>query len=200
MKDGKVDFRVNTQEGIYAFKIYKIMMDENLAKLHTWEELAAGLGGDSLTWIHGPWMQATFDKVPGFEYTVVPIFGPKYKVWASGHSIYLTRANGEERTKAAWEFVLWLLKARNNGRWGQYAGHIPAVLEAQNYPPYAAMGTRAAFAEQAKLGFKFLSFHPLIWRWGDAINARIVDVINGVLTPEEAAAQAQAELEQIMRE
>jgi len=200
MKDGEVNFRVNTPDGIYAFRVYKIIMDENLGKLHTWEELAAGLGGDCLSWIHGPWMQATFDKVTGFEYTVVPIFGPRYKVWASGHSIYLTRANGDKRTRAAWEFTLWLLKPRNNGRWGQYAGHIPAVLEAQNYPPYAALATRAAFAKQAELGFKFLSFHELIWRWGDVINPRIVDVINGVLTPEEAAAQAQADLEAIMAE
>jgi ABC-type glycerol-3-phosphate transport system substrate-binding protein len=198
MKDGKVNFRVNTPDGVYAFKVYKTIVDENLGKAHTWEELAAGLGGDCLSWIHGPWMQATFDKVTGFEYTVVPIFGPRYKVWASGHSIYITKANGDERTKAAWQYILWLLKPKNNGRWGQYAGHIPAVLAAQNYPPYAALATRAAFAKQAELGFKMLSFHELIWRWGDVIQPRIVDVIQGTMTPEEAAAKAQADLEAIM--
>lgn len=200
MKDGEVDFRVNTPDGIYAFNVYKTIVDENLGKVHTWEELAAGLAGDSLTWIHGPWMQATFDKVTGFEYTVVPIFGPRYKVWASGHSLYLTRANGEKRTKAAWEFVLWALQPKYNGMWGQYAGHIPATLDAQNYPPYAAIPTRGKFVKQAELGFKFLSFHELIWRWGDQINPRIVDVIEGTMTPEEAAAKAQADLEAIMEE
>ncbi len=200
MKDGEVDFRVDSPEGIYAFNVYKTIVDENLGKVHTWEELAAGLAGDSLSWIHGPWMQATFDKVTGFEYSVVPIFGPRYKVWASGHSIYLTKANGDVRTGAAWEFAVWLLKPKNDGRWGQYAGHIPAVLEAQNYPPYAAIGARGMFAKQAELGFKFLSFHELIWRWGDVINPRIVDVMDGTLTPEQAAAQAQADLEAIMEE
>jgi len=56
------------------------------------------------------------------------------------------------------------------------------------------------FAKQAELGFKFLSFHELIWRWGDVINPRIVDVMDGTLTPEQAAAQAQADLEAIMEE
>lgn len=200
MKDGEVNFRVNTPDGIYAFSVYKTIVDENLGIPHTWEELAAGLAGDCLVWIHGPWMQATFDKVSGFEYTVVPIFGPRYKVWASGHSLYLTRANGDVRTEKAWEFVLWALTAKYDGMWGQYAGHIPALLAGQNYPPYAAIPTRSKFAKQAEIGFKMLSFHELIWRWGDEIQPRCVDVIEGTLTPEEAAAKAQAALEAVMEE
>lgn len=180
------------------------MMDEGLAAPHTWQELAYGLAMNTtnpvLAWIHGPWMQATFDLVPGFRYTVVAIFGgdSPYKVWTSGHIIGLTYGNTPERQRAAEIFAVWL--ALHAGPWGAYAGHIPAYKEGWSFPPYATNPHRAAFVEQARLGAKFLTLHPAIWQIGDRISAYIVDVINGVLSPEEAAQKAQQDALNILEQ
>jgi multiple sugar transport system substrate-binding protein len=193
---------ISSSDGVYAFKVYKIMMDEGLAYPHTWQELAYGLAMNTtypvLAWIHGPWMQATFDLVPGFRYAVVAIFGgdSPYKVWTSGHIIGLTYGNTPERQKAAEIFAVWLSK--HGGPWGAYAGHIPAYKEGWNFPPYANNPHRMGFVEQARLGAKFLTLHPAIWAIGDHINDHIVNVINGQETPEEAAQKTEQEVLEIL--
>jgi multiple sugar transport system substrate-binding protein len=192
------DFRINTPDGIAAFKFYETMVKENLAKPHAWAEMAASLGGDCLSNLNGTWMQATFDQIKGFQYTVVPLFGPDW-AWSQTHSIYLTRVNGDIRTNAAWEFVKWMDTATNNGTWGARAGHIPALLAAQDYPDYKNNPMRQLWKKQAQLGFKQLPIHPDEWKWLESIcAATAVKVIDGKETAEQAAADAQKQLDDLL--
>lgn len=191
---------LDSNDSVYIFQFWKRLVDEGICALHTWQELAWGLAMNTsnpvLTWIHGPWMQATFDKVPGFNYTVVPIFGGEgnpYRVWGSSHVFMLTYANSPERQRAAEEFVAWMIKPENNGRWGQYAGHIPAEIAAQHYPPYASIPQRQAFVKVAELGFRYVTFNAAIPVIGDRIQAHFAAVLQGQETPEDAAKAVQKE-------
>lgn len=195
------DFRVDSPEGVEAFEWYYTLGKENLAKAHTFEETAAALGGDCLSWLHGPWMQATFDKIEGFDYVVVPVFGQGtgYAVWGESHMIYLTRANTKERTEAAWEVIKWLYRPENNGKWGAIAGHIPTLKAAQEYPDYKNNPKRAIWAVQVKLGFKHPPVHPDQQKWLNLMATHASDAFEGKKKPEEAASAAQADLEELAK-
>jgi multiple sugar transport system substrate-binding protein len=188
---------INSPDGLNAFKWFKIAAEEKLIIVHPWNQLVYGLAINTtnpvLSWVHGPWAQATLDLIPGFRYTVVALFGgdSPYKVWTSGHIICLTYGNTPERQRAAEIFAVWL--SMHGGPWGAYAGHIPGYKEGWNHPHYAGNPHRMAFVEQAKLGAKFMTLHPAIWEIGDHINAHTLNVVNGVETPEEAAQKAQQE-------
>jgi multiple sugar transport system substrate-binding protein len=193
---------INSTDGINTFKWFKTAADEGLIVVHPWNELIYGLAMNTthpvLSWVHGPWAQATFDLIPGFRYAVVALFGgdSPYKVWTSGHIIGLTYGNTPERQKAAEIFAVWLSK--HGGPWGAYAGHIPAYKEGWKFPPYANNPHRMQFVEQAKLGAKFLTLHPAIWEIGDHINAHVLNVVNGQETPEEASQKSEQETLEIL--
>jgi len=195
------DFRVDSRDGIESFEWYYTLGKEKLAKAHTFEETAAALGGDCLSWLHGPWMQATFDKIEGFDYVVVPVFGQGsgYAVWGESHMIYLTRANGDERTRAAWEVIKWLYKPENNGRWGAIAGHIPALKAGQEYPDYKNNPKRLIWAKQVELGFKHPPVHPDQQKWLNMMATYAGECFEGKRKPEDAASAAQADLEELAK-
>lgn len=84
-------------------------------------------------------------------------------------------------------------------RWGTLAGHIPASKAGQEYPDHKNNPKRAMWSKQSQLGFKLPPVHPDQGRWLEAICAGIaVKVIDRELTAEQAAAEAQKQLDEVL--
>jgi len=182
-----------------AFKFLETLSREELApqELDYVTMIDMFGGGEIAVLIHGPWLQATWDQIPGLSYAVIPV---KLNLWASSHYIFFTKANGEERTKAAVEFVKWLLRPENNGRWGQYAGHVPATKAGRTYPPYTSIPARLGFAKQADSGYwHYLPLHIGIWEMHTkCFLPSIQKLMRLEITAEEAVSETEACIAEVL--
>ncbi|MEM3967619.1 MAG: extracellular solute-binding protein [Ignisphaera sp.] len=180
----------------------KYMYEKKLLAATVWSDLANCLaGGKVFSWIHGPWMLATFDIMPGgCPYGVAPILRNS-KSWAASHVISVTvRATRDPKElEAVKTFLAYLYRAENNAFWGLKAGHIPAFKPAAEI--YAQKGgpSREMFRQQVfDFGIKYMTSHPLLHQINDLIGQYVWLATSGQLPPDEAARRLQDEISSLI--
>ncbi|MEM2342457.1 MAG: extracellular solute-binding protein [Candidatus Bathyarchaeia archaeon] len=149
--------------------------------------------------IAGTWYQATFDQYPQLRYIAVTAWPG---LWGQSHIWFMTRANGKERDDAAWTLIKWMVsRVSNMGRWGQYAGHVPARRSAANYPPYSSLPGRINQMKQIfDVGVKFYPPHPRVHEIESIIGTYVQKILYRQMTAEEAANAAQEEIQALLNE
>ncbi|MEM2431922.1 MAG: extracellular solute-binding protein [Candidatus Bathyarchaeia archaeon] len=149
--------------------------------------------------VHGVWLQATLDQQPVLRYATVQAWPG---MWAQSHVWFMTKANGKEKDDAAWTLIKWMVsRVSNMGRWGQYAGHVPARNSATNYPPYSSLPGRVLQRNQIfNIGVKYYPPHPRIHEIQNIIGSYLQKLLYGEMTAEEAANAAQNEIQSILNE
>ena len=183
-------------------KKMRYMYENGLLKAVPWPDLANCLAGGSVfSWIHGPWMLASFDTMPGgCPYGVVPILKGS-KSWAASHIISVTiRAMRDPKAlEGVKEFLKFLYRPENNAFWGLKAGHIPAYKPSAEI--YAREGgpARDMFREQVfGFGIKYMTSHPLLHQINDLIGQYVWQAISGSMSVDDAMKRLQDEVSSLI--
>jgi len=194
-------------EFLKALELLYEFQQKGVLKKFVWSDLANCLAqGQTFTWIHGPWMLATFDKI-NCTYGAIPIL--KGHTWANQHIWVLTirGAKHPEALKALAIFFRFMYQPENIGYWGIRAGHVAATWAAiQVYVEGARkmLGDLAAKAREMwayqvfQWGFRLMPLHPLIVQVNDIMGTYLDQVMSGAMTPQDAASAIQHEVEGIL--
>jgi hypothetical protein len=145
----------------------------------------------------GPWQLHFWNQNPQLRMGWSPVWEG---VWASGHTLHMSRFNGEARDNATWVWINWMLD--HNGEWGQKAGHIPATVAGQDYPPFHADNpeSEAEIETIRDWGYHFPAMTPLRPRIEEMIGTHVGYVLGGTMTAQEAADACQAGVQAILDE
>ena len=83
----------------------------------------------------GTWEKFAFDSVKDLIYELI-VFMPKEPgTFGGSHNFVFTMANGDQKTKAAWDAATWVV-LNCDTEWGIRAGHIPALIKSSTDPAY----------------------------------------------------------------
>jgi multiple sugar transport system substrate-binding protein len=83
----------------------------------------------------GTWEKFAFDSVKNLTYQSI-VFTPKEPgTFGGSHNFVFTMANGDQRTKAAWDAATWVV-LNCDTEWGIRAGHIPALKKSATDQTY----------------------------------------------------------------
>jgi multiple sugar transport system substrate-binding protein len=208
VRDGKYYSNWNDSRIIEALRWLRSLVELGLTPSQaTWEEVdEMFISGKAATVYFGTWLQATYDRASGLNYTIYREgFDEMPGTLIGIHMWFLTGANGKERTDAAWELIRFMCRSEINGQWGQYGGHVPAIAEAQKYPPYANNPKRSAFAKYfakcAEAGTLTMGLvHLYAGDVNDVINSNLISLMQLQKTPEEVAATIHESVQKIFDE
>ncbi len=150
------------------------------------------------------WTVQESDVDWGFAY--VPQFFDQRVTWANSHNLVIPKqpsgASTDLLVKSA-ETIKWINE--HSDTWGIYGGHIPAYQPALESEDLQQSDTwklaLSKFADMANNGWiHYPISHPSASQLNDAIQVHIQEAYNGTVTPEEALAAAEEEVNQILQE
>ncbi|MEM4465777.1 MAG: extracellular solute-binding protein [Ignisphaera sp.] len=169
-----------------------------------WADLANCLaGGKVFSWIHGNWMMATYDILPGgCPYGVAPVLKGTGGSWAASHVISITvrAAKDPKALEGVIEFFRFLYTAENNAYWGLNAGHVPAYKPAAEiYKRQGPPQKQMFYSQVFEFGIKYMPAHPLTHQINDILGQYSWQaVVTGAISVEEAAKAMQDEIETLI--
>jgi multiple sugar transport system substrate-binding protein len=146
----------------------------------------------------GTWEKFGFDSVKDLHYTSV-VFTPKEPgTFGGSHNFVWTFANGDQRTKAAWDAATWII-LNCDAEWGTRAGHIPALIKAAEDPGYlAASNTMPGHRDSVQ----YIVGLPKVAKLDD-VEAAMLNSLNEVLlntkTPAQGLQEAEASINAILK-
>lgn len=155
--------------------------------------------------VAGNWYYWTAEEAGvnyGFHY--MPTIFDTRKTWGDSHNIVIPVQRGvsDEVLKAAIMAAKWI--SENSAAWGVYGGHIPAnnkVRESEELiQSHTWQTSLAKFAEMAEQGaLRYDIDHQEAARISEAIEVYIQQAYNGTMSPEDALARAEREVNEILR-
>lgn len=139
----------------------------------------------------------------GFHY--VPRFFERPVTWGDSHNLVIPRQRPDrvsnEMLVAAIRAIKWINE--HSDLWGIHGGHIPAYLPAQRSPALLQSETwkiaLSKFADMANRGWlHYPLIHPLAPRVHSAVEPHIQEAYNGRISPRDALARAEAEVNRVL--
>ncbi|MFD7818411.1 ABC transporter substrate-binding protein [Streptomyces sp. NPDC059785] len=137
----------------------------------------------------GPW-QLPDIRTAGVDYTVVPL--PSYSgrpVTVSGPDTWTVFDNGTARSRAAVEFVRWMIQPVQDARWGVFAGSLPlssATAEQPKWRSHSARTTGLDVFTDALDTARVRPVHPAYPQISQALGEAVVSVLLGKDSPAKA--------------
>lgn len=146
--------------------------------------------GEFPYFIDGPWAAAELRQALGDALTVAPLpagpAGPA-QPWLSADGLVLNPAASQEQQALALLTAWFMTNAQSGARWAQIAGRVPAHRDAD----LGGDPILAGFAAQADNAQPFSTRPEMDQLWGYG-GDMLLKVVNDVLTPADAVAEATA--------
>ena len=167
------------------------------------KQFAAGQLGMLLA---GNWYFPTAkDSGVNFGFHYVPKFFERPTTWGDSHNLMIPRQRPDRVTN---EMLIEAIKSikwinQHSDLWGIYGGHIPAYLPALRSPALRASDTwkiaLTKFADMANRGYvHYPLVHPLAPQVHSAIEPHIQEAYNGRVSPKDALARAEGEVNRVL--
>ncbi|RLL69470.1 ABC transporter substrate-binding protein [Streptomyces sp. Z26] len=147
------------------------------------------LGGRMAMVATGPWQLPDITGA-GVDYGVVPL--PGYggpPVTISGPDTWTVFDNGSARSRAAVEFVRWMIQPERDARWGVAAGSLPLSAAAERLPRWRRHAARTeglpVFTKALETA-RVRPVHPAYPQISQALGEAVVAVLLGKRSPADA--------------
>lgn len=130
----------NTPEGLKAAEFWMSLLSSGVSKYAGWGEFEKGNGGAAQ---EGSWMVGIWAQDPPFDFDVAPLPHPQggKPVTNLGGEQAMIFENSPETTRAAGEFIEWLLQPEQVLAWSEATGMIPvlqSVAQGDQYRTWVA--------------------------------------------------------------
>jgi multiple sugar transport system substrate-binding protein len=188
--------KLNSAGAIEALQFWRSLIDDGSAVLSMPErgyELDKFLAGRVAMQVTGPWTlgQLATTKSP---YGVMPIpAGTQSHTVVGGEHLFLMKTM-PDKSKAAWEFMEYVLSEEFQTQWAVGTGYLPVNLNARQSPEYqdyaAHMPGLQVFLDQAAVG-KSRPISTGYPEMSELLGRSIEAVLMGKETPQQALTKAQ---------
>ncbi|BCM93818.1 putative arabinose-binding protein [Abditibacteriota bacterium] len=174
--------------------IYKYKIAPRPEGVDAWLAFRQGKVGMAM---EGIYMLASLEEQKGLPFAGAPVpqFGPKSAVWGGSHLLCQPAGISLEASRASWRLMRFL--SDNSFEWAT-GGQVPARLNIQRSPQFAALPVQAQFARQ----LPFVQYELLSPR-ANAIFPFVDPAIEAVLldlqTPEVALKDSQRRIDQVLK-
>jgi len=191
----------NSEAGINALTFWRDLIVDELAPLGPWGEFGKGNVGMVMD---GSWMVGIWRTDAPFDFGVAPMPIPEGGEQATnmgGEQIFIFESD-DARQLAAWEFVKYVTSPEVQVGWNQATGFVPVQRSVADDPAYQDWLDNEeprlkVFVENQQYAHPRLNT-PLYSQVSFAFAKQIERALNGQVTPEEALAAAEEEVNAIL--
>jgi multiple sugar transport system substrate-binding protein len=147
--------------------------------------------------LEGLYMLSTLEEQKNFPFVAAPApqFGPKPGAWGGSHLLCQPAGITPERSRAAWRLMRYL--SDHSLAWAK-GGQVPARLDLQRSPEFAAMPAQSAAATQ----LPYIQYDPLTPKMNAIfpfVDPAIEAALLGLQTPEGAMRDACRRIAQVLK-
>lgn len=174
--------------------IYKYKIAPRPEGVDAWLAFRQGNVGMAL---EGIYMLADLEEQKGLAFAGAPApqFGPKGAVWGGSHLLCQPAGIAPEASRAAWRLMQFL--SDNSYQWAT-GGQVPARLDVERSPQFAALPVQSQFARQLPV-VQYEALSPRASALFPFVDPAIESVLLDLQTPEAALQDSQRRIEQVLK-
>lgn len=174
--------------------IYKYKIAPRPEGVDSWLAFRQGKVGMVM---EGIYMLASLEEQKGLDFAGAPVpqFGPKGAVWGGSHLLCQPVGISPEASQAAWRLMRFL--SDNSYEWAT-GGQVPARLDVQRSPQFAALKVQSQFAKQLAV-VQYETLSPRANALFPFVDPAIESVLLDLQTPEAALHDSQRRIEQVLK-
>lgn len=174
--------------------IYKYKIAPRPEGVDSWLAFRQGKIGMAM---EGIYMLSSLEEQKGLDFAGAPApqFGPRGAVWGGSHLLCQPAGIAPEASQAAWRLMRFL--SDHSFAWAQ-GGQVPARLDVQRSPQFAALPVQAQFARQLPV-VQYESLSPRANALFPFVDPAIEAVLLDLQTPEAALKDSQRRIDQVLK-
>lgn len=195
LKTCVIDSPANRQaSGLMHDLIYKYKIAPRPEGVDAWLAFRQGKVGMAM---EGIYMVSSLEEQKGLHFAGAPApqFGTKGAVWGGSHLLCQPNGLSPEASRAAWRLMRFL--SDDSYEWAT-GGQVPARLDVQRSPKFAALPVQAQFARQLPV-VQYETLSPRANAIFPFVDPAIEAILLDLQTPEVALKDSQRRIDQVLK-